>query len=70
MMARGADRGKDLRDRDFWDRGGCVVVPDWAMDVGVKYGECLVLRYADHTRVLGIEANPGLQLLLEESQGP
>ncbi len=68
FMALQTMRGRYFRNRDYWERACRLLAPDWAIDVGVNYGECLFLpRYADHTRVLGIEANPGLRRFLEDS---
>lgn len=61
-------RGKYRQNRDFWERACRMLSPDWALDVGVNFGECLFLPcYAEHTNVLGIEANPELARFLRAS---
>jgi FkbM family methyltransferase len=62
-------RGKYRQNRDFWERACRMLSPDWAIDVGVNFGECLFLpRYSAHTNVLGIEANPELMKYLMASR--
>lgn len=53
----------------FWKDFIEKLDPDFALDVGTNYGECLFgVRYPDHTQVLGCEANPDLMSHVRQSR--
>lgn len=53
----------------FWSTAVAAFEPDFVLDVGVNYGECLFsVSYPKRCRILGIEANPHLQSFIERSR--
>ena len=51
--------------RDFIDH----LQPDFALDIGVNYGECLFgIRYPENCHVIGCEANPAVMPFIERSK--
>lgn len=51
-----------------WQRGVQALEPDLVVDVGANYGEfCFVPKYPSGTKVLAVEANPGLTPWLRKS---
>jgi FkbM family methyltransferase len=61
-------RGKTSRNRQFWIDFVRHMNPDVALDIGTNYGECLFsVEYSNTTRAIGIEANPSLIPILENT---
>lgn len=53
----------------FWQQAVHQWQPDYVLDVGVNYGECLFsVRYPEHCQIVGIEANLALKPYIERSK--
>jgi FkbM family methyltransferase len=53
----------------FWRSMVASLQPDLALDIGANYGECFAgATYPQRTRILALEANPGLIPYLEKTR--
>lgn len=62
-------RGRTPDPVRFWQDFITKTQPDFALDIGVNYGECLFgTRYPESCRIIGCEANPTILAYLERSR--
>ncbi|TDL80788.1 FkbM family methyltransferase [Peribacillus frigoritolerans] len=53
----------------FWQQAVEAVKPDYIIDIGVNYGECIFsIIYPKHTKIFGIEANQNLLTYISKSR--
>jgi FkbM family methyltransferase len=53
----------------FWQQAVETVKPDYIIDIGVNYGECIFsVIYPKHTKIYGIEANRNLLTYISQSR--
>ncbi|MDR0136294.1 FkbM family methyltransferase [Metabacillus idriensis] len=53
----------------FWQQAVEAVKPDYIIDIGVNYGECIFsMIYPKHTKIYGIEANRNLLTYISKSR--
>ncbi len=68
-LIRESVRGRLQRNAQFWRRACEQLRPSVVLDVGLNYGECLFsCDYPPQTRLIGIEANAGLQPFVDRSR--